>query len=88
MLGRRFHEAPDVSSAGKMLADGADHDDANPLVLVERLENQTELIALRHRNDIVGGTIEDDIRAFMRLVDFDAKSVEFGEAGIGEGVSY
>ena len=53
-------------------------------ILVQRLEDQPQLIALRHRNDVVGRPVEDDVGALMRLVDFDLETVELAEPGIGE----
>ena len=65
-----------------MLADGPDHDDAHARILVQRLEHQPQLIALRHRHDIEGRPVEDDIGALMRLVDFDLEAVELGKPGV------
>ena len=55
-------------------------------VLVECFERQPELIALRHRHDIVRRPVEDDVRALVRFVDLDEEAIQFGEAGIAEGV--
>ena len=59
-----------------MLADRAQHDDAHALILVERFEHQTQLVALRHRDDVEGRTVEHDIGALAGGIDFDAKAVE------------
>ena len=83
-LGRRLHEALDVAAAGKMLADRAQHDDAHARVLVERLEHQAKLVALRHRDDVERRPVEDDVGALARRVDLDAEAVERGEARIGK----
>ena len=48
--------------------------------------DQPQLVALRHRNDVVGRPVEDDVGALMRLVDLDLETVELGEPGIGESV--
>ena len=56
------------------------HDDADARVLVERLEHQPQLVALRHRDDVEGRAVEDDIGALMRRVDLDLETVELGEA--------
>ena len=55
------------------------------VVLVERLEHQAKLVALRHRDDVERRPVEDDVGALARRVDLDAEAVERGEAGIGEG---
>ena len=68
-----------------MLAHGAQHDDAHARVLVEALEHQAELVALRHRHHVERRPVEDDVGALARLVDLDAEAVERGEAGVGEG---
>ena len=51
MLGGSLHEAFDVAAAGKMLANGAQHDHAHALVRIERLEYKPQLVALRHFNE-------------------------------------
>ena len=63
---------------------GAQHDDADAGVLVEALEHQPKLVALRHRHDVERRPVEDDVGALARLVDLDAEAVERGEAGIVE----
>ena len=65
-----------------MLADRPDDDDADPIVLIERLEHQPQLIALRHRDDIVGRPVENDVGALPCLVDLDLETVELAEPGI------
>src|SRR5581483_8928653 len=84
MLGRGFHEAFDVAAAREVLADRAQHDDAHAGVLVERLENQAQLVALRHLDHIERGAVEDDVRALLALVELHGKAVERRKAGIGE----
>ena len=71
----------DAREAGG-LALAAHDDDADARILVQRLEGQTQLVALRHRHDIVGGTAQNDVGALMRLVDLDLEPVELGKAGI------
>src|SRR5436305_2412267 len=54
-------------------------------VLVERLEHEPKLVALRHRDDVERRPVEDHLRALAALVDPDAKAIERREARIGEG---
>ena len=84
MLGRGFHEASDIAAAGEMLADRSHHDDPDPRILVEGFEHQPKLIALRHRYDVVGRTIENDIGPFVSLVDLHLEAVELCQTGIGK----
>ncbi len=83
-LGRCLHEAADIAAAGKILSDRTHHDDAYAVVLIECLEHQPELVALRHRHHVERRAVEDDVGAFMRFVDLDLEAVELGEAVIGE----
>jgi hypothetical protein len=76
-LGRGLHEAADIAARGKMLADRPDDDDAYARIFVERFEHQPQLVALRHRDDVVGRPVEDDIGALMRLIELDLETVEF-----------
>ena len=69
-----------------MLAGGAQHDDAHPRILVERLEDQAELIALFHLDDVERRPVEHDIGAFALRIDLDAKAVELLQARIGKSV--
>ena len=55
MLGRGFEKAPDVAAARKMLAHGAQHDDADARVGVERLEHRAQLLALGIEMTLSGG---------------------------------
>ena len=84
MLGARFHEAADIAAAGEVLALAAHHDDTHARIFVQRLEGQPELVALRHRHDVIGRASKDDVGALMRLVDLDLEPIELGEPGIGE----
>ena len=59
-----------------MLADRAQHDDAHARILVERLEHEAKLVALRHRDDVERRPVEDDVGALARGVDLDAEAVE------------
>src|ERR1700759_3365969 len=86
MLRRRLHEAADISAARKMLAERTNHDDPDARVLVEGFERRPELIALRHRHDIVLRPVEDDVRALVRFLDLDEEAIQFGQAGVAEGV--
>src|SRR6202043_3485620 len=74
----------DIAAGGKMLANGAQHDDADARILVERLEDQTKLIALPHFDDIEGRRVENDVGAFAGRVDLDAKAVEGLQTRIGK----
>ena len=65
MLGRSLHEALYVAAARKMLAGGAQHDHAHAFVHVERLENQSQLIALRHLDHVERRTTQNDVRALL-----------------------
>ena len=49
-----------------MLADGAQHDDAHARIVVERLEDETKLIALSHFDDVERRPVEDNVGAFAR----------------------
>jgi hypothetical protein len=69
-----------------MLADRPDDDDADALILIKGLEHQPQLIALRHRDDIIRRPIENDVGAFMGLVDLDLETVELAKPGILENV--
>ena len=84
MLGRRGEEAGDIAAAGKMLADRAQHDHAHAGILVERLEDQAELIALAHLDDVQRRPVEHDVGAFARRIDLDAKAVELLQTRIGK----
>ena len=53
-------------------------------VVVEALEHQPELVALRHRHHVERRPVEDDVGALARFVDLDAEAVERGEAGVVE----
>jgi hypothetical protein len=67
-----------------MLADGAQHDDPDPFILLQCLEQQPQLVALRHRNDVQRRTVEDHIGALAHGIDLHAKAVERGKARVGE----
>ena len=84
VLRARLHEATDIATAGEMLALAAHDDHADARILVQRLEGQAQLVALRHRHDVVGRTAQNDVGALMRLVDLDLEPVELGEPGIGK----
>jgi hypothetical protein len=67
-----------------MLAGGAEHDDAHPRILVERLKDQTKLIALPHFDDVERRPVENDVGAFAGRIDLDAKAVQRLQTRIGE----
>ena len=67
-----------------MLTDRAHDDDAHARILVERLEHEAKLIALRHRHDVERRPVEDHVGALARGIDLDAEAVERREARIGE----
>ena len=67
-----------------MLAVGAQHDHAHARILVERLEHQPKLVALRHLDDIERRPVEHHVGAFARGVDLDAKAVELLQSRIGK----
>src|SRR6185312_13189795 len=69
---------------GKVFANRAQHDHAHALVLVQSLEYQSHLIALRHLDHIERRTIEDDVGALLLGVHFHLEAVERGEARIGK----
>jgi len=84
VFGTRLHETADVAAAGEMLALRPQHDDANARILVERLERQPELIALRHRHNVIGRAAKDNVGTLMRFIDLDLEPVELGKAGISK----
>ena len=67
-----------------MFADRAQHDHAHALVLVQRLEHQAELVALRHFDDVERRPVEDDVGALLGDVEFDLEAVERRETRIVE----
>lgn len=76
MPGRSFEKTLDVAATGKMFANGAQHDHAHAGTRVQSLEHQTQLIALRHDDEVERRPIEDDVGAFFRAVDFYAEAVQ------------
>jgi hypothetical protein len=85
LLGCRLQEALDVAPAGEMLPGCPQYDDANARIIVQSFEHEPELIALRHRYDVEWRPVEDDVGAFARRVDLDAKAVKRRKARIIEG---
>ena len=67
-----------------MLANGAQHNHAHTLVLVERLEYKPQLVALSHLNDIERRTIKNDIRALLFGVQLDFEAVVRRQARVVE----
>ena len=59
-----------------MFAFGAQDDDAHTVVEIEGLENEAELVALGHRDDVERGAGEDDVGALTVGVDVYAKAIE------------
>ena len=85
VLGARLHEALDVAARGEMLARRRDSTMTRTRrILVEGLEHQPELVALRHRDDVEGGRSSTMSARSRCGVDLDAEAVEIGETGIGE----
>ena len=84
MLGRGFEKAFDVAAAGKVLADGTQHDDADARVVVDRFEHQAQLVALRHLDDVERRPIENHVGALAFGIDFDAKPVKPRQPRVGE----
>src|SRR5262249_28674313 len=79
MLGRRLHESLDVSARREMLAGGAQYDHAHTGINLERLKDETELIALFHGDDIERRPVEHDIRALPLSVDLNTEAIELIE---------
>ena len=55
MLGGGFEETTDLAAAGKMLTQRPQHDDANVLVGIERLEGGAQLLTLPIAMTLSGG---------------------------------
>ena len=64
-----------------MLTHRAHHDDAHALVLVQRLEHEAQLVALRHGDDVEGRAVQDDVGALFGFVDLDAEPVQLARRG-------
>ncbi len=54
----------------------AQHDDAHAIVLVERLEHQPQLIALRHLDHVQRRAMQDDVGALLLRCQLDTEAVE------------
>ena len=67
-----------------MLADGAQYDHPHPFILLQRLEQEPQLVALRHGNDVEGRAVQDHVGALARGIDVHAEAVERGKARVGE----
>ena len=67
-----------------MLADGAQHDDPYPRILVDRFEHEAQLVALRHLDDVERRPVEDHVGALALVVDLDPEAVEAREPRIGK----
>ena len=63
MVGRGGEKPADLAAAGKMLAAGPQHDDADPRIGVGHLEGGAQLFALGHRDDVERRPVEDDVGA-------------------------
>src|SRR5262249_54792566 len=85
VLGRRLQKSLDVAAAGEMFPRGTQHNDANAPILVQCLEHEAELIALRHGDNIEGRAIEDDVGTLACGIGLDTKCIERSEAGIAGG---
>src|SRR5436190_1085275 len=81
---RGLQKAANIAAAREMLAHGAQHHDAYACLLVESLEDEAQLIALRHFDDVERRPIEDDVGAGPFGIDLDAEAVEACEPGIGK----
>src|SRR5277367_1347984 len=84
MLRRRRQKAGDIAARGKIFADGAQHDHAHAVVLVKRLEDEPQLIALSHFDNIERRPVQHDIGALARGIDLDAETVELLQTQIGK----
>src|ERR1700730_17486095 len=84
MLGRGCEKARDIAAGGKVLADGAQHDDAHASILVERFEDEAKLIALSHFDDVERRPVENNVGAFAGRIDLDAKAVQRLQPRIGK----
>ncbi|MNF41831.1 hypothetical protein D3C84_228690 [compost metagenome] len=73
---RRFEEALDVATAGEVFTHRAQHDDAHVLVCIEGFEDQAQLIALPHGNDVQRRPVEDDVGALAGHIDFNLEAIE------------
>ena len=60
----------------------AQHDDANAWLVVERFENEPQLVALRHLDDIQRRPIENNISALVFTIDLDAEAIEHCQARV------
>jgi hypothetical protein len=84
MLGRGREKTGDIAAGGKVLADGAQHDDTHARILVERFEDQAKLIALPHFDDIERRPVENNVGAFAGRIDLDAKAVKGVQTRVGK----
>ena len=84
MLRRGFHEASDIAAAGEMLADRSHDNDPDARILVQGFEHQPKLIALWHRDDVIGRPVENDIGPLVSLVDFHLEAVELQKTRVGK----
>jgi len=75
MLGGRFKKSFNIAAAGEMFAFSAKYDHAYAGIGVECFKHQTQLIALRHVDDVEWRTVEDDVSALFFGVDFYAEAV-------------
>ena len=82
MLGEGFEKALDIAAGGNAgRPPKARGSRTHARVLVERFETQAKLIVLPHFDDVERRPVENDIGAFARWIDLDAKAVEVDRVG-------
>src|SRR5262249_39891420 len=84
MLRACLQKSPNISAAGKMLTDGSQHDNPNTCILIQRLEGEAQLIALRHLDDVERRPVENDVGPLLGGINLDVKTVEFAKTRIKE----
>src|SRR5690606_33676774 len=79
MLGAGFKKALDVATTGKMLALCSQHNHTHIIVFIQRLKYQTQLVTLRHRNDVEWWTSQHDIGTLLLYVNLDTEAIQIGQ---------
>ncbi len=59
-----------------MLTLGTQHYDADPVVMVQLLEDQAQLVTLRYLDDVQGRAVEDNIGPLPVRVDLHPESIK------------
>ncbi len=59
-----------------MLTLGTQHYDADPVVMIQLLEDQTQLVALRYLDDVQGLAVEDKIGPLPVRADLHPESIK------------